>query len=47
MQGRIVSTVYFEGVVYIFTEHGFVYEMRRDSSKGSVEFRLVHRMTEM
>lgn len=47
MQGRIVSTVYFEGIVYIFTEHGFVYEMRRDRSNDTVEFRLIHRMTEM
>lgn len=47
MQGKIVAAVQFEDTVIIFTEHGFVYEMRRDRLSGEVQFRLLHRMTEM
>lgn len=47
MQGKIVAAVQFEDAVFIFTEHGFVYEMYRDRSSGQVQFRLVHRMSEL
>ena len=45
MQGKIVAAVSYEGSVYIFTEHGYVYEMCRDHNNLMV-FRLVHRMIE-
>lgn len=45
MQGKIVSAVYYEGTVLIFTEFGYVYEMYK-SANGIFQFRLIHRMLE-
>lgn len=44
---KIVSTVCFEGVVYIFTEFGIVYRMYKDfsaSGMGEVQFQRVHKI---
>lgn len=45
MQDKIVSTVYYEGVVYIFTEYGYVYKMVKHPY-GEITFHLVGRMPE-
>lgn len=40
---KIVSSVNHEGIIYIFSEKGHVYEMRRGFD-GKIEFRLIHRI---
>lgn len=41
---RIVSTVYFEGDVYIFLENGTIYKMWKRGSTGEINFQLMARL---
>lgn len=44
---KIVSTVCFEGVVYIFTEFGVVYRMYKDFSSSGIGEVVFHRVAKL
>ena len=42
---KVVSTVNFEGEVYIFTEQGEVFKMYKDAFTGQVFFQRIAQLT--